>query len=76
MKIKIDDTGGLYINGKAKYCPYTEDQFQCGDWCALFVGQVLNPINKLTAIDLCSKTLFCSGADFTDERIPDEETTP
>ena len=60
--------GSLYINGKAKYCPYTEDREQCGGWCALFVGQVFNPYNELTAIELCRKNLFCSEGDFTDER--------
>jgi hypothetical protein len=35
MKIKIDELGYLYLNGKTGICPFNSPK-QCGDWCSLF----------------------------------------
>lgn len=71
MKITINKTGELIIDGRAKLCPYDQPypgipKVPCGDWCAL--AHVHIGDEAMFFLQCGGREWGCLLLDFTDER--------
>ena len=72
MKGKINEKGYLEIKRTTRYmvqwCPFSNGQSMCGDWCPLF-GEPVYEKDGRVLLTICQNSWFdFKKDDFTDER--------